>query len=249
MQSVKKQEIQFDLTPAIFTAMDLEASLGTLGRIEDFGDKKKKMREQLLSLSSLPHTSCPCCVQWENSCKRTNMTRTSAQTPFLKEVRNDTKDISNNSGSSSLMLKPYPISETDHEIRDRERLHESVDWSSSLVVNSPPSISVMDQTSSIENADQQSMMEVTVDDFVLSAEEAGSLTDYDLDARTIQDDGFWESSVQIASTPWIHSSDTGTMASVPFSVTFANQEPFIDDIDEHNGLADAAPIRSIDMEW
>ena len=149
------------------------------------------------------------------------------------------------------MLKPYPISETDHEIRDRKRLDdESVDWCSTLAVNSPPSTSsVMENTPLIENTDQQSMMEVTVDDFVLSAEEAGSLTDYDLDARTIQDDGFWESSVQIASTPWIHSSDTGTMASVPFSVTFANQEPFIDDIDEHNGLADAAPIRSIDMEW
>jgi len=197
MQSEKKQEIQTNLTPAIFVPIDLEASLGTL----------------------------------------------------RDDVKNDTKDNSN----SSSMLKPYPISETDHEIRDRKRLDdESVDWCSTLAVNSPPSTSSgMEHTPLIENTDQQSMMEVTVDDFVLSAEEAGSLTDCDLDARTIQDDDFWETPVQVASsTPWIHPSDNITkMASVPFSVTFANQDPYIADIDGDNELTDAAPIRSVDMEW
>ena len=85
-----------------------------------------------------------------------------------------------------------------------------------------------------------------MDDFVLSAEEAGSLTD--LDARTIQDESFWETPVQVASTLSMDADDDEMMASVPFSVTISSQDPCIDDINDDE-LTDAAPIRSVDMEW
>ncbi len=168
------------------------------------------------------------------------MTRTSSRTPFVVK----TEDEGNKD------LKPYPISESDAEISERKRLAESVDWRNGLVVKSPPIGASVDQsTSTPENADQQSMMEVTVDDFVLSAEEARSVTD--LDATTIQDDGFWETPVQVANTLSMSATDVNRMiSSVPFSVTFSSQEdPCIDDLDNEDELADAAPIRSTDMEW
>lgn len=83
-----------------------------------------------------------------------------------------------------------------------------------------------------------------MDDFVLSAEEAGSLTD--LDARTIQDEDFWETPVQVARSLSMNTTDVEMITAVPFSVTFSSQDPCIDDIDK---LTDAAPIRSVDMEW
>lgn len=134
------------------------------------------------------------------------------------------------------------MSETDVEIRERKRLNDSVDWSNGIVVNSPPTTSMNDGA----NADQESMMEVTVDDFVLSAEEARSVTD--LDATTIQDDDFWETPVQVATNLSMNPADVQMMSSVPFSVTFSSQDP-IDDLDNDDELTDAAPIRSVDMEW
>lgn len=86
-----------------------------------------------------------------------------------------------------------------------------------------------------------------MDDFVLSAEEAGSLTD--LDARTIQDEGFWETPVRIATSLSMDAADVEMMSTVPLSVTFSSQNPGIDDIDNEDELTDAAPIRSADMEW
>lgn len=218
---------------SIFVPIDLEASLG---RIEDTNERKRK--------ASQDHSTSPSSQQHETKCLRTGVTRTSSRTPFFSM----SDDEKNKDGCNNL-LKPYPISESNAEISERKRLSESVDWRNGLVANSPPSGSVNHSASTPENADQQSMMEVTVDDFVLSAEEARSVTD--LDATTIQDDGFWETPVQVANTLSMSATDVNHMiASIPFSVTFSSQEdPCIDEIDNEDELADAAPIRSTDMEW
>ena len=108
-----------------------------------------------------------------------------------------------------------------------------------------------------------------MDDFVLSAEEASTLTG--LDATTIQENpnGFWDTPVHVATTLSMDRGDTNANAcSVPFSVTFPtsflSQYAFNDGPDpysmnvsvkEENPIlitdvdADASPIRSVDMEW
>lgn len=228
------------MLPSIFIPIDLEKSLG---KIEDSNERKRKANQEQPASPSSPqeHGTTGSPQSPYSKCMRTGITRTSSRTPFVTEGGNQARK----SGSSSLLLKPYPMSESDAEISERKRLNESVDWSNGLVVNSPPTSSI--NASSSENADQQSMMEVTVDDFVLSAEEARSVTD--LDATTIQDDGFWETPVQVANTLSMNADDVGIMASVPFSVTFSSQDPCIDDLDNDEELTDAAPIRSVDMEW
>jgi hypothetical protein len=225
----------------IFTPIDLEASLG---RIEDSNERKRKAMHEQPTSSSSPqeHDSSDNLKLPHFKCLRSGVTRTSSRTPFVTEVENSTRK-----SSSSLLLKPYPISETDIELSERKRLNESVDWSNGLVTNSPPIPSINAPSTSAENADQQSMMEVTVDDFVLSAEEAGSLTD--LDARTIQDEDFWETPVQVATSLSMNATDVEMITAVPYSVTFSSQDPCIDEIDNENELTDAAPIRSVDMEW
>lgn len=213
------------MNSSIFVPIDLEASLG---RIEDSNERKRKASQE--------HPTSPSSHPQETKCLRTGMTRTSSRTPFVAKTEE----------GGNKELKPYPISETDAEINERKRLSESVDWRNGLVVNSPPTVSANHSAATPENADQQSMMEVTVDDFVLSAEEARSVTD--LDATTIQDDGFWETPVQVANTLSMSPTDVNRMiSSIPFSVTFSSQEdPCIDDLDNED---DAAPIRSTDMEW
>eukprot|EP00531_Pseudo-nitzschia_arenysensis_P008440 CAMPEP_0116139244 /NCGR_PEP_ID=MMETSP0329-20121206/13205_1 /TAXON_ID=697910 /ORGANISM="Pseudo-nitzschia arenysensis, Strain B593" /LENGTH=230 /DNA_ID=CAMNT_0003634267 /DNA_START=114 /DNA_END=806 /DNA_ORIENTATION=- len=230
------------MIPSIFIPIDLEASLG---KIEDSNERKRKAsQEQPSSPSAQQESGTKDEIQPPRSkCIRTGITRTSSRTPFVTEAGDETEK----SGKSTSLLKPYPISESDTEIRERKRLTESVDWSNGLVVNSPPTTSMNAAASSSENADQQSMMEVTVDDFVLSPEEARSVTD--LDNMTIQDQDFWETPVQVANTLTMNASDVGMMNSVPFSVTFSSQDPCIDDLNNEDELADAAPIRSVDMEW
>lgn len=239
MPSVNQQGTSSTMSSSIFIPIDLEASLG---RIEDANERKRKdmQEERPSSSSSQDHNSTENPQYTHTKCSRTGITRTSSRTPFVKEV-------DNNKRNNTVMLKPYPISEADDEIRERKRLRESVDWSNGLVVNSPPTTSIDASASAAENADQQSMMEVTVDDFVLSAEEAGSLTD--LDARTIQDEGFWETPVQAATSLSMDTADVEMMSVVPFSVTFSSQDSRINDIDNDDELTDAAPIRSVDMEW
>ena len=227
---------------SIFVPIDLEASLG---KIEDSNERKRKANQEGPTSPSSPqeHKTAESLQLPHSKCLRIGVTRTSSRTPFVTEVENE----ATKSGNSSLLLKPYPISEGDAEISERKRLNESIDWRNGLVVNSPSTSSINPLTSPSENADQQSMMEVTVDDFVLSAEEARSVTD--LDATTIQDDDFWETPVRIANTLSINVEDASMMASVPFSVTFSSQDPCIDDLDNDDELTDAAPIRSVDMEW
>eukprot|EP00533_Pseudo-nitzschia_delicatissima_P006072 CAMPEP_0116100814 /NCGR_PEP_ID=MMETSP0327-20121206/12480_1 /TAXON_ID=44447 /ORGANISM="Pseudo-nitzschia delicatissima, Strain B596" /LENGTH=225 /DNA_ID=CAMNT_0003592739 /DNA_START=86 /DNA_END=763 /DNA_ORIENTATION=- len=225
------------MNSSIFIPIDLEASLG---KIEDASERKRKAsQEQTSSPSSRQENGTMGGIQ---SPARAGVTRTSSRTPFLTEGGDETRK----NGSSNSLLKPYPISESHAEISERKRLTDAVDWSNGLVVNSPPTTSVNAPGSSSENADQQSMMEVTVDDFVLSPEEAKSVTD--MDAMTIQDEDFWETPVQVANTLSMNASDVGMMTSVPFSVTFSSQDP-IDDLDNDDELTDAAPIRSVDMEW
>lgn len=217
---------------AMFNPIDLEASLG---RIED-SKRSSVQGETSLSFSSKDQHL----IESNSVIVRTGVTRTSSRTPFFRE----TSDSATKRDSQNSLLKPYPISETDDEIKERNRLTEAVDWSNGLEVNTPPQTSM----NAAESADQQSMMEVTVDDFVLSAEEAGSLAD--LDGRTIQDDpnSFWESPAHVVTKMCMNVSDIDMMASVPFSVTFSSQDPGMADI-ENDELTDAAPIRSVDMEW
>lgn len=231
------------MNSSIFVPIDLEASLG---KIEDSNERKRKataqrptsptssQHRQITESAGLPY----------DKVVRTGVTRTSSRTPFVTENENE----KNKTGGSSL-LKPYPMSESDAEIKERKRLKESVDCSNGLSANSPATTSVNTAASTSENADQQSMMEVTVDDFVLSAEEARSVTD--LDTTTIQDNRFWETPVQVANTLSMSADDVnGMIASVPFSVTFSSQkDPCIDEFDNEDELTDAAPIRSTDMEW
>lgn len=223
----------------MISSIDLEASLG---RIEDSNGRKRKAIQEQPSSSTSPQEldSIDNLQPRHPKCSRIGVTRTSSRTPFVTKSENSTSN-------SSSILKPYPISETDDEIRECKRLNEYVDWSNGLVVNSPPTASITPCASTNDNADQQSMMEVTVDDFVLSAEEAVSITE--LDASTIQDEGFWETPVQVATSLSMDTSKVEMMTSVPFSVTFSSQDPCIHDIDDKDQLTDAAPIRSVDMEW
>lgn len=241
MSLVNQQGNSSNMSSSIFIPIDLEASLG---RIEDSNGRKRKATQEQPASSSSPqdHDSIDNFQSPHSKCSRSGVTRTSSRTPFVTEVENDSRKR-----SISLLLKPYPISETDDELMERKRLNESVDWSSGLVAKSLPTTSISASASSAENADQQSMMEVTVDDFVLSAEEAGSLTD--LDARTIQDEDFWETPVQVATSLSMNTTDVEMINAVPLSVTFSCEDPGIDDIDNEDELTDAAPIRSVDMEW
>eukprot|EP00535_Pseudo-nitzschia_heimii_P003099 CAMPEP_0197173042 /NCGR_PEP_ID=MMETSP1423-20130617/101_1 /TAXON_ID=476441 /ORGANISM="Pseudo-nitzschia heimii, Strain UNC1101" /LENGTH=232 /DNA_ID=CAMNT_0042621787 /DNA_START=98 /DNA_END=793 /DNA_ORIENTATION=+ len=232
------------MNQSIFIPIDLEASLG---RIEDSNERKRKANEEHPSSSS-PNENTPIenLESPPSKCSRSGITRTSSRTPFLSA----TDDRRRHRGNTSL-LKPYPISETDDEIRERKRLRDSIDWSGGFVANSPPNSppSTSDTNSVLrpENSDVQSMMEVTVDDFVLSAEEAVSLTD--LDSGTIQDEDFWETPVRVATSLSMDTSNVEMLSTIPFSVTFCSQDSSLDEIDDENELADAAPIRSIDMEW
>lgn len=226
---------QATIVPIDLIPIDLEASLG---RIEDSNERKRKAMEEHSSSSSPKENQPLETVELPPSkCSRTGITRTSSRTPFLSEIDDRTKHTGNSS-----QLKPYPISQTDDEIRERKRLRESMNWSNGFVVKSPPNISF-----SPENCDQQSMMEVTVDDFVLSAEEAVSLTD--LDASTIQDGDFWETPVEVATSLSMDTNNVEMLSTIPFAVTFCSQDSSLDEIDDENELTDAAPIRSVDMEW
>lgn len=86
-----------------------------------------------------------------------------------------------------------------------------------------------------------------MDDFVLSAEEAVSLTD--LDTNTIQDDDFWETPVRNTTSLSMDTNNIEMLSTIPFSVTFCSQDTSLDEINDENELTDAAPIRSVDMEW
>jgi hypothetical protein len=182
---------------AIFIPIDLEASLG---RIEELGNEKIKACMECDDQQE--HFTPP--PPFRN-------TRTSSRTPFTS--RDDT-------------IAPYPISETDAEIRERQRLSESVGNNWTLVA--PYTIS----------NDDCSMMEVTAtdsplndDDFSLTDDGADSLieTQEDFPLERIDDPiSFWEENI-----PIITSTPTEEQASklqqqqqlnqdIPFSVSFSS---------------------------
>ena len=230
--------------------------------------QQQQQQQQSYSSSS---SAVGCCSPSSN----TRQTRTSSKTPFLPDY-----DDEANAASSNL-LKPYPISETVHEITERRRSLNMMGQFASTTAS-------FDDNN--QEQDQRSMMEVTVmeeyyaddinvphdDDFVLSAEEAGSMIDESLDTRTIQDDpgSFWEQTtpVVVTTTNTNRNQNTNTnqglslstsslmdahtsspaenlMSSVPFSVSFSssNHHPHDDSFEDET--ADASPIRSSDMEW
>jgi hypothetical protein len=134
------------------------------------------------------------------------ITRTSSGTPFNSEP----------------IFVPYPISETDDEIKERQRLAESVGANWSL---SGPSMSLLgdDQqmmTMDFEPAEALMLVPEDDDDFSLSAEEAGSLTDEDFQLERIQDqESFWE-------TPAVSEAADGQplslLSTIPLSVSFSS---------------------------
>jgi hypothetical protein len=242
-------------------------------------DQQHQQQQQSLSSSSNRHT------------------RTSSRTPFLPDDDDvviapaaDTNadataaTASTSTTSISNLLKPYPISETDHEIIERRRLSESanmmgqfVSTTASFDLSNNNNNNTTNDNNDQSEQDQRSMMEVTVmedqeyyaddinvphnDDFILSAEEAGSMIDESLDTRTIQDDpgSFWENTPVIVVTTnqnlsmmdtCTTSSEHNLMSSVPFSVSFSSSNPHHDDsFGDEDETADASPIRSSDMEW
>ena len=179
---------------AIFIPIDLEASLG---RIEEMNGEKNEANimdceDRLQQLSSPPPQ---------------HNTRTSSRTPFTTSLRDDA-------------IAPYPISETDAEIRERQRLSESVGNHWSLV--SP-------QTSS---SDEHSMMEVTAtdsplddDDFSLTEDGADSLVaQEDFQLERIDDPiSFWEENIPIEEHTFKQQSQS-SIQEIPFSVSF-NSHP------------------------
>jgi hypothetical protein len=248
----------------------------------DHHQRHQQQQQYQLSLS--------CC----SSPSSNRQTRTSSRTPFLPadaDAAAAANTDSNTSNSNSNLLKPYPISETNYEIVERRRLSESGNMMGQFV-STTASFDLNNSNNNNNNNDEQdqrSMMEVTVmeeyaddinvphnEDFVLSAEEAGSMIDESLDTRTIQDDpgSFWENTPVITRTntnqghqsqsqclsiaPMMQtstSSDNLLMnASVPFSVSFSSSNhhhhPHDDSfVGEEDETADASPIRSSDMEW
>jgi hypothetical protein len=153
---------------AIFIPIDLEASLG---RIEEMNSEKNEANIMDCADQQQQQQSPPPPPQ--------HNTRTSSRTPFTSSLRDDP-------------IAPYPISETDAEIKERQRLSESVGNHWSLV--SPQS----------SGNDDDSMMEVTAtdsplddDDFSLTEDGAGSLVGQeDLQLERIDDPiSFWEDNI------------------------------------------------------
>jgi hypothetical protein len=134
------------------------------------------------------------------------VTRTSSSTPFASEQT----------------FAPYPISETDDEIKERQKLAESVGahWSS-LSGPAMPALADDQQILSMDFEPSEALMLVPEDDddFSLSAEEAGSLTDEDFQLERIQDRvSFWETAVSEATDgqPLQH------LPTIPLSVSFSS---------------------------
>lgn len=124
-------------------------------------------------------------------------TRTSENNPF--KSKDDEK-------KNHHIIAPYPLSETDAEINDRQRLAESgvTNWT----------LATPTEQSKPWCAEDLELIPDDGDDFSLSSQEAGSLNEEDLQLEKIKDPAsFWDATVpNTTSQPNI----------IPFSVSFSS---------------------------
>ncbi|KAG7340700.1 hypothetical protein IV203_024243 [Nitzschia inconspicua] len=179
---------------AIFIPIDLEASLGRIEEIMNCNG----MNSEMDCDQQLQHPTPP---------PPHHNTRTSSRTPFTSQ--DDT-------------IAPYPISETDDEIKERQRLSESVGNNWTIVA--PHQSHTFD--------DHHSMMEVTAtespldnDDFSLTEDGANSLAvQEDLQLERIDDPiSFWEENIIPTSNG--DESFKQLQQDIPFSVSFSYEYP------------------------
>ena len=124
------------------------------------------------------------------------VTRTSSNNPFKGRLEEG--------GEDQHIISPYPYSETDAEIKERLRLEEAgvTSWSSAM------------QTTDATKESLELIPDDGDDDFSLSEEEAGSLSEEDLQLEKIEDPAsFWDSAAaNQPSSPNV----------IPFSVSFSS---------------------------
>jgi hypothetical protein len=132
-------------------------------------------------------------------------TRTSSRTPFTSEQS----------------FAPYPISETDDEIKERQKLAESVGAHWSLTGQ----VTVADDQQAMMDVEQSEALMLVPeddDDFSLSEEEAGSLTEEVFQLDKIQDRvSFWETAAVTESAPHSTDSQQQQQSIIPLSVSFS----------------------------
>jgi hypothetical protein len=146
---------------AIFVPIDLEASLG---RIEDCAPRESQDDDM------------DCDGQGPPPPQPFHNTRTSSRTPFSQQ------------SSETFSIAPYPISETDAEIRERQRWLMNESTGLGTVIQGLSSYPYYN--------DERSMMEVTATDSTLddddfSIEDDGSLAQEELE-RIEDPVSFWE---------------------------------------------------------
>jgi hypothetical protein len=125
--------------------------------------------------------------------------------PITRTSNNPFRSLSEESfGKDHHIISPYPYSETDAEIRERQRLAESVETTWSMTKQ--PAWSGEDLELIPDDGD---------DDFSLSSQEAGSLSEEDLQLEKIEDPAsFWETDVP--------ASTAAQPNLIPFSVSFSS---------------------------
>jgi hypothetical protein len=131
--------------------------------------------------------------------------------PVTRTSNNPFRSSSEESlGKDHHIISPYPYSETDAEIRERQRLAESVETTWSMPVQAGP-----EKQPAWSGEDLELIPDDGDDDFSLSSQEAGSLSEEGLQLEKIADPAsFWETCVP-AST-----ADQPTI--IPFSVSFSS---------------------------
>lgn len=131
--------------------------------------------------------------------------------PITRTSNNPFRSTSEESfGKDHHIIAPYPYSETEAEIKERKKLTQSVGNTWSM----PMEQEAANQTS-WTNEDLELIPDDGGDDFSLSSEEAGSLSEEYLQLEKIKDPAsFWETDVP-AST-----NDQPNV--IPFSVSFSS---------------------------
>ncbi|KAL3909958.1 MAG: hypothetical protein SGILL_007880 [Bacillariaceae sp.] len=171
---------------AIFVRIDLEASLG---RIED---EPPMMNSGCAATTTGDDQAMDCAGDSSRSLPQPQPffrnTRTSSKTPFSPEI-------------STSSIAPYPVTETENEIKERQRLLELS--SSGLVVMGVETF-LQQLGTPPATEDNHSMMEVTATDSPLDVDDDFSLEDDDgslaeaaasSELERIDRVSFWEESV------------------------------------------------------